>query len=434
MRWFLHAFNEHTRYLVARETVTSRVDPRSTLSAANGKRAKLPDVRDLWTLDPGVTFLNHGSYGACPKVVLAYQSALRERLERQPVQFLGRDLEELLDEARSALAGFVGAEPSGLAFVPNATTGVNAFLGSFPLRAGDQVVTTDQAYNACRNALEVAAERSGAEVVVANVPFPCPSPDAVVEAILEAVTPRTRLALVDHVTSPTALVFPIGRIVRELAERNVETIVDGAHAPGMLDLDAGAIGAAGYAGNCHKWLCSPKGAGFLYVREDFRERVRPTVISHGANRRTPDRSRFHAEFDWTGTGDPTAYLSVPEAIRYMGSLLPGGWGEVRESNHQKAVEARRMVLQRLALESPCPEEMLGSMAAIPLPADGEGRLWTGFERDDLQSALLDRHGVEVPVLWFGGGRRILRISAQLYNEAQEYERLADALMELLGRG
>src|SRR5688572_2814255 len=189
-------------------------------------------LRDHWALEPGVTFLNHGSYGACPRAVLDYQSALRARLERQPVQFLGRDLEGLLDEAREALAAFVGAEPAGLAFVPNATTGVNAFLASFPLALGDQVLTTDHAYNACKNALEAAAERAGSEVVIATVPFPCTGEDEVVEAILAGVTPRTRLALVDHVTSPTALVLPIERIVRELASRGVETIVDGAHAPG----------------------------------------------------------------------------------------------------------------------------------------------------------------------------------------------------------
>jgi isopenicillin-N epimerase len=250
--------------------------------------------------------------------------------------------------------------------------------------------------------------------------------------VLAAVTPRTRLALVDHVTSPTALVFPIARIVREIAARGVETLVDGAHAPGMLDLDIDGIGAAAYAGNAHKWLCAPKGAGFLHVREDWRDRVRPTVISHGANRPLNGRSRFHAEFDWTGTGDPTPYLCVTESIRYMGSLLPGGWGELRRSNHQKAVAARRTLLERLGVEAPCPEELLGSMAAIPLPGRAVEGLWTGFERDELQAALVERHGMEVPVFtWSPGPLRILRISAQIYNEPAEYERLADALEELV---
>ncbi|MGH2611236.1 MAG: aminotransferase class V-fold PLP-dependent enzyme, partial [Tepidiformaceae bacterium] len=363
-----------------------------------------------------VTFLNHGSYGACPAAVLEYQSRLRERLERQPVQFLGRDLQGLLDESRRELGAFLGADPADVAFVPNATTGVNAFLGSFPLAAGDDVLVTDHAYNACRNAVEAVADRARATVSVAHVPFPLTSEHEVVEAVLAAVGPRTRLALIDHVTSPTALVFPIARIVRELASRGVETLVDGAHAPGMLDLDVESIGAAAYAGNAHKWLCAPKGAGFLHVRGDWRDRVRPTVISHGANRTLDGRSRFHAEFDWTGTGDPTPYLCVGESIRYMGSRLPGGWDEVRRSNHAMAVAARRLLLARFGVEAPCPEEMLGSMAAIPLPVRAAEGLWTGFERDELQAALVERHGIEVPVFtWSPGPARILRMSAQVYN-------------------
>jgi isopenicillin-N epimerase len=267
---------------------------------------------------------------------------------------------------------------------------------------------------------------------VAEVPFPVTGDDSIVEAIVACVGPRTRLALVDHVTSPTALVFPVQRIVGELAARGVETLVDGAHAPGMLDLDIENVGAAAYAGNAHKWLCAPKGAGFLHVREDWRHRVRPTVISHGANRPLEGQSRFHAEFDWTGTGDPTAYLSVPEAIRYMGSLLPGGWEELRASNRQKAIMARRMLLQRLDVDPPCPEGMLGSMAAIRQAAThAPGAPWTGFDRDALQVALMGRYAIEVPVIVRASEpTRIVRISAQLYNEPEEYERLADALVEL----
>src|SRR5437899_8079142 len=212
------------------------------------------DLARFWTLDPAVAFLNHGSFGACPRTVLEAQQRLRERLERQPVRFFLRDFEPLLDDARSALAVFLGADPEGLVFVPNATTAVNAVLRSLALAPGDQLLVTHHAYNACRNALDFVAAAARAEVVVVPVPFPLASADAVVEAVLARATPRTRLALLDHVTSPTGLVLPIERVVRELAGRGVDTLVDGAHAPGMLPPDLGPPGAAYHAGHCHKWL------------------------------------------------------------------------------------------------------------------------------------------------------------------------------------
>src|SRR5438094_3898538 len=385
----------------------------------------------LWMLDPAVTFLNHGSFGACPRPVLDVQQRLRERLERQPVQFLVRDLEVLLDDARRALAAFLGADTAGLVFVPNATTGVNAVLRSLALAPGDELLVTDHAYNACRNALAFVAAASRARVVVAPVPFPLASADAVVEAVLGRVTPRTRLALLDHVTSPTGLVLPVEQLVRELAARGVDTLVDGAHAPGMLPLDLRALGAAYYAGNCHKWLCAPKGAGFLHLRRDRRDRVRPVVISHGANSPRTDRSRLLLEFDWTGSHDPTPSLSVPEAIRFLNGLLPGGWPELMARNRALALEARRILCDALDAMPPAPEEMVGALAAVPLPDGADAPLRSPLYVDPLQDVLLERYGIEVPIVpWPAPPKRLVRVSCQAYNAREDYERLARALREL----
>jgi isopenicillin-N epimerase len=382
-----------------------------------------------WSLDPQVVFLNHGSFGACPRAVLEAQNALRERMERQPVQFFARDLEGLLDEARAALAAFVGAAANDLAFVPNATAGANAVLRSLDLAAGDELLTTDHVYGACRNALHYVAERSGARVVIAPVPFPLRDPGEVTEAVLAAVTSRTRLALLDHVTSPTGLVLPIAELVRLLDARGVPTLVDGAHALGMLPLDLAAVGAAYYTGNCHKWLCAPKGAGFLHVRRDLQTTVRPLAISHGARLPRTDRSRFLLEFDWTGTQDPTPYLAVPAAIRVMGGMLPGGWDALRDHNRSLALAARRTLCAALDVPLPAPDAMIGSLASIPIADGAPEAPSSALYCDPLQDALRQRAAIEVPVIpWPAPPRRLLRISAQLYNVAADYERLARALV------
>jgi isopenicillin-N epimerase len=384
-----------------------------------------------WTLDPAVHFLNHGSFGACPRAVLERQAELRLEIEQEPVRFLARELESRLDRARETLSAFVGAEPADLAFVPNATTAVNAVVRSLRFAPGDEVLITNHAYNACANACRFAAERAGAEVVRVEIPFPIVSAADVVSAVEAAISPRTRLALIEHVTSPTALVFPIEALVVLLAQRGVDTLVDGAHAPGMVPLDLNALGAAYYTGNCHKWLCAPKGAAFLHVRRDRQREIRPLTISHGANAPDDTRSRFHLEFDWTGTGDPTPYLCVPEAIRHVGSLVDGGWPAVMQKNHALALSARAELCHLLEIPLPSPDTMIGTMASVPLPSAAHG----GAPRqalDPLQTALFDRYAIEIPIYPWPPGR-ILRLSSHVYNQPADYTALAGALRALLGR-
>jgi isopenicillin-N epimerase len=267
--------------------------------------------------------------------------------------------------------------------------------------------------------------------VVADVPFPLESPDQVVTAILEKVTPRTRLLLVDHVTSQTALVLPLAAILREMDARGIDVLVDGAHAPGMLPLDLASLGAAWYTGNCHKWICAPKGAAFLHARKDRRESIRPVCISHGANSPRDDRSSYLLEFDWTGTFDPTAALSIPAALEAMASMHEHGWRGVMESNRALALRARDLLCEALGIGAPAPDSMIGSMAAVPLP-DGAASSAPSLYGDPLQDALWERHMIEVPVIpWPAPPKRLLRVSAQLHNEPADYGKLCAALGPLI---
>lgn len=388
-------------------------------------------LAEHWTLDPGVIYLNHGSFGACPRAILELQSELRARMERQPVQFLQRDLAGLLDASRVELARFVGASPENLVFIANATAGVNAVVRSLALQPGDELLTTDHDYNACRNVLADAAARTGAKIVVAKVPFPLTEERQIIDAILGAATPRTRLALIEHVSSPTALVFPVRTIIRRLTERGIETLIDGAHAPGSVPLDIETLAPTYYTGNLHKWVCAPKGAAFLWARRDRQEMLRPPIVSHGENMRREGRRAFHDRFDWPGTLDPTAWLCVSEAIRWGASLFPGGWDELRDRNRALASAGRALIAGRLGVPLPGPNELLASMATLPLPEPLQKLPLTSPRSDPVHVSLLDQHHIEVPIIhWGTPQRRWLRISAQAYNATTDYRALADALARL----
>jgi isopenicillin-N epimerase len=393
------------------------------------------DLKSHWGLDPDVSYLNHGSFGACPKAVLAELHRLQIELEREPSTFLSREAGDRLRVARHALGQFVGANPDDLVFLPNVTVALNSVLRSMPLRAGDELLVSSHEYNASRNVLEYVANKTESRVIVVEIPFPIEGSHVVLERMRDAITPRTRLALIDHVTSATGMVMPLADLIALFHEHDVEVLVDGAHAPGMLPLDLESLAPDYYTGNCHKWICSPKGAGFLYVRPGLQEQVRPAVISHGANADLEGNARFRGEFEWTGTRDITPWLCVPKAISYLGSLLPGGWPDVMTRNHNLVVEGRTLIVAALGIEPPCPEFMLGSLATLHLP-ETKGfdapTATSALALNPLQEALFSRHQIEVPVISCPqSGRPMLRISAQLYNDLGDYERLARALQSLL---
>lgn len=410
-------------------------DPNKDFPYARAVRSVTPTTsvskfRKHWGLAPGIVFLNHGSFGACPRAILELQEKLRRQMEAEPVQFLWRQYEERLEPSRRVLARFVGARSRDLVFVTNATTGVNAVMRSLHLRRGDEVLTTNLDYNACRNALAEPVARAGARLVVATVPFPARTDDEIIEAVLRSVTRRTRLAMIDHVTSSTALVLPVERLVRELEQRSVETLVDGAHAPGMVPLNLSRLQPTYYTANLHKWVCAPKGAAFLWVREDKQKDLQPAVVSHGNNTPRPGYTPFQDRFDWAGTFDPTAWFCVGPAIEWMEGLLPGGWVEIRQRNRALAIAARALLSKRLEVEVPCPEAMLGSLATLPLPGRFQNRPKRAkIDREQLR--LYDEFRIEVPWMRFGEPPvRCLRISAQLYNTLKDYQGLAEAILAL----
>lgn len=394
------------------------------------------DKRHLWNLDPDFVFLNHGSFGAMPKAIIEKQHQLRLRIESQPVRHFQREIDSLLVASRERLARLVNADPEGLVFVPNATTGVNTVLRSLALRPGDEIIITNHIYNACRNAVQLVARQSGAKVITVHVPFPVRSKNEVMDLVMGRVTGRTRFVLIDHITSPTALLFPVEEIVREMSSRGIDVMVDGAHAPGMVPLNIASMGVPYYTGNCHKWLCAPKGSAFLFIREDKRKDVRPLVISHGANSTRIDKSFLHLEFDWTGTDDYSPYILVGDCIDYLESLYPGGIAEHMERNRRLAVAAKNLLCKAFSADEPCPEDMLGSMASVPiLPLEEPAQVYTGRTLDAVQERLFHDYRIEVPVIaWESAKRRLVRVSAQAYNSLSDYRALASALSAIKGLG
>ncbi len=374
-------------------------------------------IRGEWQLDPEVAHLNHGSYGATPKPVLAAQDEWRRRMEASPMGFFSRELPAALRSAASRLARYVGARAEDLAFVDNATTGAAAVLWSLKLEPGDEILINDQTYNAVKNAARHVALRAGAAVVSVELPFPAADADEILRAFIAAIGPRTRLAIIDHITSATATVMPVARMIEACRAAGVPVFVDGAHAPGQVPLDLAALGADWYVGNAHKWLCAAKGAALFWARADRQAMLHPAIISHGYG------SGFVAEFDWTGTRDPSAYLAVTAALDFRDKL---GDERVRRYNHDLVLAAADSLATRWRTSTAAKPELSGSMAAVRLPA----RFKADKEAADrLRLALAHEARIEVPVTALAGDLWV-RVSAQVYNEMADYDRLGQAIESL----
>ena len=383
-------------------------------------------ARTHWEFDSDLVFLNHGSFGAVPRDLQNRAIEVRREIERNPVEGVWRSGVRSIRRVAEEVAEFVGGHPDRTGFVTNATAAINAFLDSFPLEPGDEVLHLDHGYNAVWQTLLMVARRRGIVPRKVALAIPCRGASVVVETIMSACTKRTRLIVLDQITSPTALRLPVAEIVAAAKSLNIEVLVDGAHAPGMLDRPALEGDPAGWTGNLHKWPCAVRGCAVLCVRSDLAGQIKPPVISHSLD------ESYGAEFDWQGTFDPTPWLLAGEAIRFMDRF--GGWNVVRERNHVLAVRMQEMLCRRFGVDpiSPLDGSMLGCMATIPFP----DRLQLGVEGpppEVMQAELLAKHRIEIPVMDFAG-RRHLRISCHVYNDSLDYERLADAMdaMDAMG--
>ena len=380
--------------------------------------------KELFLLDPSVVFLNHGSFGACPRPVFEAYQTWQRQLERQPVLFLGREFPQLGRQAREALAAFLETDAGNLVFIPNATFGVNAVARSLTLGAEDEILTTDQEYGACNYAWDFVSSKSGAKVIRRPIDLP-KTKDAgiIVDQLWQGVTPRTKAIYLSHITSPTALRLPVERICARARQAGILTIIDGAHAPGQIPLNLEAIGADFYFGNLHKWALSPKGAAFLYARPKVQDLMEPLIVSWGyrATAEKTTGSTFLDYYLWTGTLDPAAYLSVPAAIRFMADYH---WDQVRRRCHDLLRPAIRRICELVGLKPPYPldSDLYGQMGVAPLPAD--------TDLEALKARLYTDHNVEVPLTEWNG-QKFVRISVQAYNTQKDLEVLCDGLKALL---
>ncbi len=378
-------------------------------------------LKDLFLLDPDVHFLNHGSFGATPRPVFTVYQEWQRRLERQPVRFIVTELADYMAEARQVFGDYVNATADDLVFIPNATFGVNVVARSLALGPGDGVLATNHEYGACDNTWHFLSSKYGFTYASQPITMPTTTPEAMVDAVWQGVTAQTRVIFLSHITSATAVTFPVAAICARAREAGILTVVDGAHAPGQISLDMAAIGADFYTGNAHKWLCAPKGAAFLYARPEVQSLIEPLVVGWGwgEDRTFTFGSDFLDYLQWLGTTDPAAYLSVPAAIQFQAKH---NWTAVRQQCHALLRQALERVTALTGQEPMySSDDFYHQMAIVPLPT---------VDVSQLKQRLLDEFNVEIPVIdWHG--RHFIRISVQGYNTPADLDALIDGLQTLL---
>lgn len=381
-----------------------------------------------WNHDKNIVFLNHGSFGSCPAEIMKKQTHIKLHTERDPIHALVSEFEPLYLENKNALASFVRCNPNDLVLMRNTTAGMNTIMNSFVFNEGDEFVTHSHAYGACVNVLKYYAEKYKCKLTIAEIPFPLSNEEEITSAILKEITPRTKLVLLDHVTSATGIIFPVEKLTKELEAKGIEVIIDGAHAPGMIDLSIEALGASYYIGNGHKWICSPRGSALMYVRKDKQSKIRPLQISHFHDLYKGTDAHWSAQFIWPGTDDYSSYLLIKDSIQYMGAIL-GTWDDLREHNRTLCLEARKLICDKLNIEIPTPDSMIGHLASIPVQNNPETPSKFFNMTTPLKQRLMDEYKIQVPVFYFdkNNPKLLLRISVQAYNSMEQYEYLGESV-------
>ena len=392
---------------------------------------KKSEMSKHWRLNEKTVFLNHGSYGATPTIVLNEQKRWQLLLEKDPVKFFEDIAPKALIESRKAIANLVNCDYEDLALIENATSGVNIILRSLKFEEGDEIIVPNHAYQACRNTIDYVAEKSGAVVVTCDIPFPIQGNQIIIDNIMKCVTENTKLAMIDTVTSPTGLLMPFEELVGLLESKGVNVLLDAAHGIGMIPLDIEKIGASYTTSNCHKWLCAPKGSAFLHVRKDLQSLIHPLTISHGMTAPLGDSTRFRHEFDWTGTRDVSAWCALPFVIDEFSKLVGMNWNEIMTHNRKLVIKGRNIICEKLSIIPPCPENMISSIATIKISSK-QVSITDLYEIDPLHEKLLEDYNIQVPVWsWPNPQGRYIRISAQIYNNEDEYKYLANILEKCL---